>query len=283
MGAGIVFLSLMFLGYFVYKNRDAFTAHRWQLNYAFLASTLPLHLGAFAIAIGTWHLVISRLAGASDLRFNAKVFCYSAVARRVPGVAWDIATRIVMYNQAGISKAIAGVASVLEYLLINLAGIVYYVALTPFVLAYTRLSSWLLAGAVMLGLVLTHPRLITAIVRRLRSSAVPVSLRYRDTVTWLLIYMLSWTVGGLILFAVVRSIWPLSSVYVLQVTADWTLAGVLTAIVNFVPAGLGLKEVTLTLLMSRYMPEHVAVTSAILMRVLMTGYSVLWMLLSTRL
>ena len=73
------------------------------------------------------------------------------------------------------------------------------------------------------------------------------------------------------------------SCLVLQVIADWTLAGVVTSIITFVPAGLGLREVTLTLLLSRYMPEHIAVSSAVLMRLLMTSYSILWLLVSERL
>jgi hypothetical protein len=66
------------------------------------------------------------------------------------------------------------------------------------------------------------------------------------------------------------------------VLADWTLAGMLGAFVTFVPASLGLKEATLTLLMSRYMPEHIAVVAAILLRLLTTGYSMVLMLAFTR-
>ena len=284
LGAAIVLLSLILLGYFVYRNWATLTAYHWRFDPAQLALTVLLHLCAFFIAIWAWHSIIKRLAGASDLRLNARIYCYSAVARRLPGIAWDIATRVVMYDQAGVSKAVAGVASLLEFLLINLAGVVFYVALTPLTLSYTELSTWPLVSALALGLALTHPRLVTYVVRKVKKHAMPVSLRYRDTVQWLLIYILSWSIGGLLLYATVRSIYDaLSPAYALQVIADWTLVGVITSFMNFVPMGLGLKEVTLTVLMSRYMPEYIAVAAAIFMRLLMTAYSILWMLVSTRL
>jgi len=95
---------------------------------------------------------------------------------------------------------------------------------------------------------------------------------------WLLAYLWTWIISGLMMYATVRSIYALPSRYVLQVVTDWTLAGVLTSFATFVPSSLGLKEVTLTVLMSRYMPEYIAVVAAILMRLFTVVYSVVWML-----
>jgi len=283
-GAVIVLLSLAFLGYLIYDNWATLTAYHWQLDYLQLALTLLFHLGAYIVAIWAWHLIIKRLAGAGDLRQNARIYCYSAVARRLPGIAWDIATRVVMYDYAGVSKAAVGLASLLEVVLIILAGIVSYLALAPFTLSYmSRLGSWVLVGALALGVVLIHPRMVTYAVRKVKKDALPISLRYRDTLQWLLMYLLTWIVSALLLYATIRSIYDLPATYLLQVVADWTLAGVLTSFITFVPTGLGLKEVTLTLLMSRYMPQYIAVVAAILVRLLTIGYSILWALCSTRL
>lgn len=283
LGAALVLVSLALLAYFIYRNWAALTAYPWQFSYAHFVLTLVLHLCAFLIAIGAWHSIISRLAGANDLRLNARIYCYSAVARRLPGMLWDVATRVVMYDQAGISKAAAGVASLLEFVLITLAGIILYIALTPFTLSYAQLGGWSLLGILGVGLVLTHPRLVTGVVRKLKKDSAPLSLRYRDNIIWLVIYSASWAIGGLILWATASGIYGLSLDFVPQVIADWTVAGVVTSIITFVPAGLGLREITLTFLLSRYMPEHIAVSSAILMRLLMTSYSILWLLVSERL
>jgi hypothetical protein len=284
IGAGIVTFSVAFLGYFLYKNWGTITAYHWRVDYAALGLTALLHLCAFATGIYGWHAIISRLVGVDDLALNARIYSFSVVARRIPGMAWEIATRVVMYGELGVSKAIVGLGSLLEILVTTLAGSVMYIALTPFTASYaSRLGSWPLLAALGLGIILTHPRLVTYVMRKVRRNALPVPLRYADTLRWFWIYVVDWIIGGLVLFATVRTIYPLPYSNLLQVIADWTLTGVLTSFITFVPSSLGLREVTFTLLLSRYMPEHVAIVAAILVRLLMTAYSLLWLLVATRL
>lgn len=283
-GGGIVTLSVAFLGYFLYKNWSTITAYHWRVDYLALALSALLHLGAFATGILGWHSIISRLVGIDDLALNARIYSFSVVARRIPGTAWEIATRVVMYSEWGVSKAIVGLGSLLEILVTMLAGSVLYLALSPFTASYaSRFGDWPLLAALGLGAILTHPRLVTYVVRKVRRDALPVALRYPDTLRWFWIYVVDWIIGGLVLFATVRTIYALPYSYLLQVIADWTLTGVLTSFITFVPSSLGLREVTFTLLLSRYMPEHVAIVAAILVRLLMTVYSLLWLLVATRL
>jgi hypothetical protein len=282
LGAAIALFSVLFLGYFVYRNWATIRAYHWQIDYLQFALTALFHMAAFGTAIWGWHSIIARLTGVDDLFLNARIWSYSVLARRLPGVAWEIATRVVMYDQLGVSKAVVGLASLLEMMVISLTGAVLYIALTPFTLAYTRLGNWPLAVALILGLLLTNPRLVTYLVRRVKKDALPVALGYPDMLRWVPVYVLNWIIGGMVLFATVSSIYRLPHAYVLQVIADWILTGVLTSFITFVPSSLGLREVTFTLLLSRYMPEHVAVVAAILTRVFTTLYSLLWLLLITR-
>lgn len=284
IGATIVLCSLGVLAFLLFRNWATLTAHRWRIDYAWLGLTLVLNLCAYLVAIAGWHSIVERLAGANDLRLNARIYCYGAAAGRLPGVAWDIATRVVLYGNAGVSRAMVGVGSVLELILIALSGVVLYLFLMPFTLADAmRPGLWPVLGALGAGVVLTHPRMVTFVVRRARRDALPLSLRYRDTLTWLFVYVWTWVTSGLTLYATIRSISPLASGHGLQVLADWTLVGVLTSFITFVPSSLGLKELSLTLLLSRYIPEYVAVVAVILMRMLTIGYSVLWTLCASRL
>jgi uncharacterized membrane protein YbhN (UPF0104 family) len=283
-GGTVVLFSLAFLGYYIYRNWATLTAYHWQVDYAQLGLTLLLYLGAYVFAILGWHSIIGRLAGAHSLSLNTKAYCYGALAGRLPGVALDIATRVFLYDQVGVSKAVVGLASLLELILVALAGVAFYLALLPFTLSFgSRLGLWPLLGALALGLLLTHPRLVTYVVRRVKKDALPVSLRYQDTLRWLLVYVFAWVAGGLMAYATVRVIYALPTRYVLQVVADWSFAAVLTSFITFVPSSLGLKEVTLTLLLSRYMPGYIAVVAVILLRLLTIGYSLLWALCATRL
>jgi len=284
VGGSIVLLSLAFLGHLIYTNWPTLIAYQWLFNYVELALTLLYFSLAMISAMWGWHLIITRLASANDARLNARIYCYAAAAKRLPGTAWDIATRVLMYDQAGVSKALTGVASLLELLLIVVSGSFLYMAFAPFTLSYlSGLGTWPLVVALLLGLVVTHPSLITWIVSKMRKETLPKEPSYRDILLWLLMYVLSWVTSGLMLYGTIRSVYGLSSKHLPQVLADWTLAGLIGAAMTFVPSSLGLREVTLTLLMSRYLPEHIALVASLLVRLLAIGYSMLWMLISTRL
>lgn len=278
LGAAIVLLSLGFLAHYMSRNWAALTAYHWQLNYVQVALTLLFDLAAYIVAILAWHSMAKRLAGAGDLLLNAQVFCYSSTASRLPGIGLGIAARVLLYAQAGLSKTVVGLASLLDMIIMVVAGVVLSLAIAPLMLSSaSQQSPWPLLAALVLGGVLTHPRLVTWAVRKAKKGALPVALRYRDTLWWLCMYLVIWVLGGLMLYATVCSVYPLPGQYALQVIGDWTLSGVLTSFMTLMPSSLGLKEVTLTLLMSRYLPEHIAVVVAILMRLLTTGYAVLWM------
>ncbi len=282
LGAAVVLLSLAFLGYFVYRNRTALTAYQWQPNYGQLALSLVLHLLAFVAAIVAWHLMMRRMAEADNWRHNLRIYCFGALAKRLPGVAWDIATRAVMYDQMGVSKAVVALASVVELVLVFVAGIVSYIALRPFS-SSAALGTLPLLAALALGAILTHPRVLAWAVRRVKREAQVVHLRYRDTLAWLFLYVWTWLFSGAMLFVIIRSLFDLPLGHLPQILADWTLAGLATSLLTFLPTNLGLQEVTLTLLLARYVPEPVALVAVILMRGLTIVYSVLWVLLSTRL
>jgi len=173
-------------------------------------------------------------------------------------------------------------ASLFEIGLITLSGILFELALTPFATSNAlRWGIWPVLGVLSLGVLLTHPRVVTSAVRRVKHDALPVSLRYQDTLRWLVVYLGTWVFGGLLLYTTIRSLYALPVSYVPQVLADWTLTGVVTSFATFAPTTLGLKEVALTLLLSRYMPPHIAAAAAIFLRLLMTAYSMLWALLVT--
>jgi len=279
---GLVVFSAAFLGYLVYKNWSIISTYRWQINYAQLALTSVFDLCAYALAALAWHSIIKRLAGVASLSLNLRAYCYGTIAGRLPGVAWNIATRAVLYAQREVSEVVVGLASLLEIGLITLSGVLFYLALAPFTVSYSsRLGSWPLVVALALGILLTHPRAVTFAVRRTKRGAMPISLRYQDTLRWLVIYVGTWVFSGLLLFTTIRVAYNLSARYLLQVLADWTLAGIITSFATFAPTTLGLKEVALTLLLSRYMPQHIAVAAAVFLRLLMVSYSMLWALLVT--
>jgi uncharacterized membrane protein YbhN (UPF0104 family) len=84
---------------------------------------------------------------------------------------------------------------------------------------------------------------------------------------WLALYGLIWLLGAAIFFCNVYAITQISLEHLPFIMASWTLVGVLSVLVIFLPSNLGFTEVGVSLLLSLIMPSSLAVMVALLARV----------------
>ena len=275
--AVIFALCFSVLGYSLYKNWTALAAFQWKINYFQMALSFIFYTFDLTLAVLGWSLIVSKLAGFSNLRKNLKIYCYSNMARRLPGTVWYIIGRAYLYEQQGIAKSVISIGSLLEMVLIILSGIFAYFLFLPFLSPISALRNPLpLIAILLLGLLLTHPAILRAILQRFAQAKAPDNLRYRDTLAWLGIYIVVWVVGGLVLYSAVNVFYPLPLTQLPGVIGAWTLSGVAASLVFLIPSGLGIRELTLSFLLSHYIPTPLAIMVALGMRVGLTVYEAFW-------
>ena len=282
--AVIFALCFSILGYSLHKNWAALAAFQWKINYPQIALSFILYTFDLTLAVLGWSLIVSKLAGFSDFRKNLKIYCYSNIASRLPGTVWYIISRAYLYEQQGIAKSVISIGSLLEMVLIILSGILTYFLFLPFLSPISALRNPLpLIALLLLGLLLTHPATLRAILQRFARGKVPYDLRYRDTLVWLGIYVVVWIVGGLVLYFAVNVFYPLPLTQLPEVIGAWTLSGVAASLVFFSPSGLGIRELTLSFLLSHYIPTPLAIVVAVGMRVGLTVYEAFWAVVALKL
>jgi uncharacterized membrane protein YbhN (UPF0104 family) len=97
---------------------------------------------------------------------------------------------------------------------------------------------------------------------------------------WILLifgaYTLAWLLGGLILDILILAATP--SVYpnLWKITALWALGGGASLLAVIAPAGLGVRELTLTVLLQPYLGTGLSLALALLFRVLFTLGDLIW-------
>ena len=277
-------LCFSILGYSLYENWTALAAFQWKINYPQIALSFIFYTFDLALAVWGWSLIVSKLAGFSDFRKNLKIYCYSNIANRLPGTVWYIISRAYLYEQQGIAKSVISIGSLLEMVLIISSGILTYFLFLPFISPISALRNPLpLIALLLLGLLLTHPATFGAILQRFARTKVPRDLRYRDTLVWLGIYIIVWIVGGLVLYSAVNVFYPLPLTQLPGIIGAWTLSGVAASLVFFSPSGLGIRELTLSFLLSHYIPTPLAIVVAVGMRVGLTVYEAFWAVVALKL
>jgi len=282
LGLGIVLLLVGYAGFSVYRDSPTLLEYLADVNPWGIALSLPVYSVALGLAIWGWSAIVGRLTGVSDLGKHARVYCYTNLAKRVPGVLWYVLGRIYFYNEEKADGIAVSVASLIEMVLIILSGFVTYLLVGAGASGSKGLSIWLPVG-VLLGLIVIHPRVLRLTLGRIRQAEALTTLRYRELLAWLCLYVGVWIVGGLTLYCVLYSIHPLSLAHVPAIIGAWSLSGAIASLVIFLPSGLGLREITLTAMLSPFVPGPIAVVISLLMRLLLTLYEVLWVLIATRL
>jgi glycosyltransferase 2 family protein len=271
--AGLFFLlSIAILAAIIASNWDTLTEYDWQiqpiwLGYALLFLAVDLFLGSYA-----WHMLVSRLTTHNDLQHNIKSWHYANLARRVPGTIWYIASRALLYEKRGLNKRTTSLLSGLELVIILFSGIATFILTLPFWVMPDEVTtqinqSWLFLIIVPICFLLVHPTVLNKIWSKV-SEAPPAKLLWRDTGRWLIVYLVVWFFGGCVLFSVINLFQPLPWSQLIPVTGMWIIASVVSLAGTLAFSGMGLREISLTLLLAQVVPLPVALIIAIVLRLL---------------
>lgn len=284
VGGLIMSLSFGYLGYTLVRNWGQLTSYEWQINYHQTVWIFTCYSLSLALAVLGWGLITSRFTQVRSPRKHLKYYIYTNLLRRLP-VPWlYFFGRVYLYEREGIAKSVIVTVSFLEYILLVLSGIIVYLLTLPFLpLSPIWRSWWFPVGILIVGGSLLHPRMVQTVLRLLGQRELPVRFGYSNVLLWLAIYSLVWIGGGLMLYAVVNSLYILPLACLPTVIGAWVLSGLVTTLVLVTSAGLGLKEFTLSLLLSYLMPFPLAVVVALLMRVCLIFLEIVWGIVAFRL
>jgi hypothetical protein len=118
-----------------------------------------------------------------------------------------------------------------------------------------------------------HPRTLSKVLNLLGSDI--HFFGYRKILGWIGLYFLVWVVGGIILFSVINIVYPLGLDLLNYVIGCWSLVGILSFLLYFMPSNLGFNEIGISLLLTAVMPSSFAVIVAVLSRVLLLLYEII--------
>lgn len=231
-----------------------------------------------------WSMMIKR-AGHVDHRWrDVEIYAYTHLMRHIPGAFWYLAGRTAMYYAEGIGASIVLASSGLEWLLLLVAAVVTYSVLslpTPgsevifvvFILAV--IAS--LRGCRFLYSIPARHWLLGFIRRRLEDISMIALPRWGELILWIGLYIIAYGIGGLILFSLIHGVAPTSDITLSAATRIWALAGGIGFLTSMVvPAGIGIRELTLTALLAPDISTVGALLVALLLRMLFMASDLVW-------
>ena len=230
-----------------------------------------------------WHTVLRSIGVDLPFRTNLRIFSLSALPRHIPGFVWYISSRTLLYKEEDIGAARIVTASAADIILLALTG--YLSTLMLFVsgigisqeISNVRTAAYIAIPLLVL-LIISVPlvnRFLPYFLKRRGVSEIPQINQVSLVITLLLMFF-AWAGGGLILFVLSQAIYPLGwSMYPAMIGA-WGAAGAVSLTIGIGIQGLGIREITLSAILSLIMPPLIAIIVAISFRLVLTVGELIW-------
>jgi len=273
--AVLLALSVAFLAYKARESWDALRDYNWDLQAIYLLPSFGLFMVQFAVVTWGWRIIMDRLAPPLPFVDHLKIYGYTNLMRRIPaGLLWLMAGRVYAYKGLLTTRVLA-LGSFFEMLLVILTGLpLAAVAAAGLGVLSQEAGLALAALALVFGLVVIHPVVLGKLASLVKHHELRTNLRYRDTLLWAVVYTLTWIISGTGLYLVARLFGSLPSGAWPQMIGVWVLSTLFAYLTLLSPSGLGVKEVSLTVLLSLFLHDPLPLLIALGVRVLWTVYDV---------
>jgi uncharacterized membrane protein YbhN (UPF0104 family) len=229
-----------------------------------------------------WRTLLADLGTRLPLPPAASVFFVGQLGKYVPGSVWSVVAQAEMGASLRVPRRRMGVVGLLAIGLAALTGVLAGLPALP--LLFTRvgehLSWWWVLVAGVLGCVLFWPRVLNAaiarVLRLLRREPLEHDLGGLAVVVTAGWFLLAWLAAGLSVLVLAHAVapgQPYSHLFVASVSgfALASSAGMFSVVV---PAGVGVRDGVLVLLLATLMPLPAATAVAVLSRFLTVAVDV---------
>lgn len=259
VGALLLLAAVATLAWLVVSNLDQLRAAPWRLEPGPLAIGVLLQASTCLIAAVLWMDISAQLGAGWSWRRDARVYAYSLVAKRLPGALWHVLGRAAFYGEVGLGRRVGVFGSAIEAGLLVVSGTIVWLA------SFAEIQPFGLAVA--LGLVVATPVLFGPIMRLILRGGAEWLPRGRRVLSWLLVDVAAWLLGCTGVYFLYDALYPLPDGALIRIIAAATASIVASAMVVFLPAGLGLRELGMTGLLADVVPTAVAAALAVAFRV----------------
>ncbi len=277
-------ILVSFIGHMIHGNWQQIRTEPWRLEVGWLVLSFTLAAAWYLVRPLGWKLLLHGFGHDVPYRELFRVYRKSELSRFVPGGIWQFAARIYLTRRFGVGAAACLAATMLDMTLAALAAIVPATWLAGS--AATTLSPWqeaTLLAFPAIACLLVVPRVFNAwaepLARLLRQPFERLEMGAWQMIGVWAMYCLMWTLLALAMASYARAL--LTDVDGQQFTliaGCYALAWVLALLTMVAPAGVGVREGILGLLLGQVLATGTALALAVAMRLWVVGMELVWLI-----
>jgi uncharacterized membrane protein YbhN (UPF0104 family) len=253
-GALIVTAVIVAAGWSIYRDRHSFGASFHRLGYRPLAGSFVAGLAGVALTFLPWLCVLHDLGADIPPRQAARVYFVSQLGKYIPGSVWPVLIQMEAGRSRGASRRTMLSANLVTVVLSCSTGLIIACVLLPFYDAGALGRYWWSLVALPFLLVLMHPRALPGLLDRVLSvfHRPPLGERLSPggearAAAW---SVASWAAYGIQVGVLTAALGHSVASSLLLSTGAMALAISVGVLFIPVPAGAGVRDVVLGLVLS---------------------------------
>jgi hypothetical protein len=267
---GFVVLAVALGVWAVYEQRGAVSTGLRRVGLLTVLGALLTVVAGLVASLQTWRSLLASLGSPLPVAAAGRIFFIGQLGKYLPGSVWPVVAQMRMGRDAGLPRARVGLAFLLTLGLSVLWGLVVGLSALPALLREEGNAAASLLLVVPVVLVLLVPKVINGLLARalrlLRRGPLEVPLAGRDIVRgslWTLLYLL---VQGSHVWVLAMGFGadPVESFPV--AVGGFAIAFALGPLLVVLPAGAGVREAVLVVLLSTVLPTTDAAAVALTSR-----------------
>lgn len=239
--------------------------------------TAGVQLIGLLVAIYAWFYILQKLGYLVSFQRHFKIYTISKMARLIPGIGWDILSRVYLYTRDGGSKIEVTVATVVEIGIFGLSSAIVASVTGLFAAENNYIHPAILIGVlVLLLLFIPSPlfRRLLAWVNRHHTGA--FDLEWYHFINWIMLNTLTIALGGVTFFLFSRALGVVDETALIPLVQGWALTMVAGSLLFWLPVGMGVSNSIVVLILSTMMPTPEALLLLIAWRVWNTLNELVW-------
>lgn len=283
----IVLVIFYFLGTALYRNWSQIDFKQLHFNVPLLIVSMFFLSGFYLMFAFGWKLILKELDVSLPFLKGLKIIFYSQLGKYLPGKIWIFAGRMYFCQKIGISTSKTFISMALEMALTTISGIFIFLASLLFSSKFrTDINPFLLVTVAVLVLVIIHPKVLVRIInfflRLIKKEQVRIELNFSQICMIMAYYCIIWLCFGIAFYFLINSVTFITPSKIPIITGSFAIASTIGLIALFAPAGLGVREGILSLLLSNFFPLSLAILLSFLCRIWVSVGELLMAGISTR-
>lgn len=272
----VILFIFFFLGKALLENWQKVKNYHFSFNYFCLILSWFFMSLAMVLGFCIWNKMLRILEPEKKISYlkAIQIAIYTWFGRYLPGKVWMFAGRVYLGRREGLSKKVLTVSAVYEIVLSIASGFLLSFLLLSIAFGHKLQYLYLVPALIIIGgLFFIHPKIICPLfnigLRKFRKTEIQPAdfLSYRRIAQIIFFHSICFLIEGTGFFFLVNAIAPLSFCAMIGVIGAYVLSVVSGAVALFAPAGLGVREGILVLILQFYLPVSIAVLISLMARI----------------